>query len=351
MRFTLIYLLFAFILLANQHLMAQDKPLNFSAYLDGYYVYDLSHPLVNQRLYVTQYDRHNEFNLNHAWIMASYQKDKIRSELALQLGTYPINNYSGEPDQFYRMIHRANVGYQISENSWLDFGVMGGHFGYESVLAIDRELLSPALATEYTPYYQMGMQYSWDVSEATALRFVVLNGWQNMAETNNHKSVGMAVDQKIGEDLLISYGNYYGNERPMIGADLMRFHNNLVVNYAPGNKISLTGIIDYTRQDSVSNLKETLFLTAILSDQIMEKVRIAGRYEYVKDNDRLLINAFDAPFDMHVVSLACEFTPQQNVSLKLEPKLYRGKNRNFIGQDGSGPSTIVLSAGIAVLLD
>ncbi|MFT6866136.1 MAG: hypothetical protein ACJA08_000965 [Cyclobacteriaceae bacterium] len=339
------------ILLSCFHGIAQENPLKFSTYIDTYYAYDFSHPLDNQRYFVTQYDRHNEFNINHAWIKASYNKDKIRTELALQLGTYPINNYSAEPDQFYRMIHSAKVGYQISQKSWLDFGVMGGHFGYESVLAIDRELLSPALATEYTPYYQTGIQYTLTVSESTEIRAVVLNGWQNMAETNNHKSIGMAIDQKLGENMLLSYGNYYGNERTEGAEDLLRFHNNLVMSYTPGDKFTLTGIVDYTRQDSLNQLKEAFFLTAIASNQLMDQFRIAGRYEYVRDGDRLLINAITTPFDIHIVSMVLEFTPQSNVSIKFESKFYSGKNRNFAGSDGSGPSTLVFNAGFAVRLE
>jgi hypothetical protein len=342
------FILSIFLILPSQ---AQDSPITFSAYLDTYYSYDFSNSLNNQRLYVTQYDRHNEFNINHAWLKANYNKGKVRSELALQVGSYPINNYGAEPDPFYRMIYSAYVGYQVTEKSWVDVGIMGGHFGYESALALDRELLSPALATEYTPYYQTGLKYTWAVTPNTEIRAVVLNGWQNIVETNNKKSVGLAVDQTIGEKLFLSYGNYYGNERSAAGPDLMRFHNNFIVQYKPQEKLALTGIFDVTNQDSVGTAKNAYFLTGIVSYRLRDEFRVAGRYEYVKDSDRLLINSISPPFDMHVLSVAFDFRPQDNVSFKFEPKLYTGNRRNFQGRDGFGASSLVLNAGFALRLE
>ncbi|MEP4534763.1 MAG: outer membrane beta-barrel protein [Cyclobacteriaceae bacterium] len=331
-------------------IQAQDKPLTFSAYLDTYYGYDFSSPAANQRLYVTQYDRHNEFNINHAWIKARYEQGKIRSELALQLGTYPINNYGAEPDPLYRLIHSAYVGYRLSENSWVDVGVMGGHFGYESALAIDRELLSPALATEYTPYYQTGVQYSWDISGATQFRAVVLNGWQNMAETNSHKSVGLALDHQLSDNFFLSYGNYYGNEKSGPGSKETRFHNNLIASYSV-NRFALTGVADLTRQDAVGSVRNVLFLTGIASLELGEKARLAARYEYVSDEDRILINSVSPPLSLHVWSLAMEYRPEANVSFKLEPKLYKSTKDNF-GRAGERVSdAFALNAGLAIRLE
>lgn len=338
------------LLTVSLQIQAQDQQLSFSAYIDTYYGYDFSSPSANQRLYVTQYDRHNEFNINHAWIKARYEQGKIRSELALQLGTYPINNYGAEPDPLYRLIHSAYVGYKLGENSWIDVGVMGGHFGYESALAIDRELLSPALATEYTPYYQTGIQYSWDISEATQFRAVVLNGWQNMAETNSHKSVGLALDHQLRDNFFVSYGNYYGNEKSGPGSKEMRFHNNFIVSYS-ANRFALTGVADLTRQDSVGTVRNVLFLTGIASLELGEKARLAARYEYVSDEDRILINSVSSPLDLHVVSLAVEYRPEANVSFKLEPKVYNSTKDNF-GRAGERVSNaIVLNAGLAIRLE
>lgn len=343
-------IVFAFILtlfLKFNNVLAQESQLSFSGYVDGYYSFDFSKPMGNERLYVSQYDRHNEFNINHAWLKGSYTSTKIRANLALQAGTYPIRNYAAEPEELYRMIYEANAGYRVSEKSWFDIGVFSGHFGFESVLALDRELYSPALATEYTPYYQTGARYSYTFSESTVLRAVILNGWQNIAETNNGKSFGIALEHRLSETFFIGYGNYYGNESTDPGEKIMRFHNNLVVTVTPLTNLSMTGVADMTVQEGST----VLFLTSVNSYKVTANWSLAGRYEYVRDSDRILVVGELAPFDVHVISLSLNYQPAADVALKLEGKTYKGKGDNFIGDLGVGSGSIVVNGGLIVRIN
>lgn len=331
---------------------AQESKIKFGAYMDTYYSFDFSKPLAN-RLYVTQHDQHNEFNLNHAFIKASYEEQKVRASLALQTGTYPANNYGAEPEKLYQTIYEAYAGYQVTKKSWLDIGVFGGHFGYESALSLDRELYSPALATEYTPYYQSGARYTYELSEQTQLRAVVLNGWQNIGETNNQKSVGIAIDHTFGSLLSIGYGNYYGNESTVTDQDQMRLHNNLVVKVSPNEDLALVGILDYTLQDSPPSDDQisTIFLTFISQYQLTDQWSAAARYEYVKDRDGLLINGITGQFEVNVVSVSLNYYPTENAAIKLEGKTYKGPDNNFQGEEGVGAGSLVVSGGLAIRIE
>lgn len=329
---------------------AQESKIKFGAYLDSYYSYDFSKPLSN-RLYVTQYDRHNEFNLNHAILSAAYEGEKIRANLGVHIGTYPANNYSAEPEKFYQNIYEAYAGYQVTDKSWLDIGVFGGHFGYESALGLDRELYSPALATEYTPYYQSGARYTYEFSENTQLRAVVLNGWQNIGETNAHKSFGLAIDHQLSDQLMISYGNYYGNESTT-DEDVMRLHNNFLVSAELTDGLSLTGVLDYTIQDQPGGDDiNALFLTFIGSYQLADQWSAAGRYEYVSDEDGILITGITGSFKVNVYSLALSHYATENAAIKLEGKIYDGPERNFQGEEGVGPGLMTVNLGIMVRIE
>ncbi len=331
---------------------AQESQMKFGAYLDTYYAYDFSQPNGNSRPYVTQYARHNEFTINHAWLRGSYSSEKLRANLALQTGTYPQYNYAAEP-LYGQLIYEAFAGYRITEKGWIDAGIFGGHFGYESALAIDRELLSPALATEYTPYYQTGVRYTQDLSEKTQLRVVIVNGWQNIRETNNAKSIGMAIDHQFSEQFFFSYGNYYGFEPNESGSDVARFHNNLVARFTPSDQLAITGIFDWTLQTkSVSVTGESpndwaTFYTLIGGYQLSDVWSISGRYEYVTDNNELLINGAGNGFGQSIISTALDFRPAENVSFKIEPKFYAGPSDYLVGTT----SAFVMQGGLAFRLE
>ena len=353
MRKTIYFIFICVFFLKFFNAKAQESKIKFGAYLDTYYSFDFSKPLDNQRLYVTQYDKHNEFNLSHAWVSAAYEEDKVRASLALQVGTYPANNYGAEPEKLYQMVYEAYAGYQVTKKGWLDVGIFGGHFGYESALSLDRDLYSPALATEYTPYYQSGLRYTHDLSDKTQLRAVVLNGWQNIGETNNKKSLGIAVDHTLNESFKISYCNYFGNESTNSNMDLMRFHNNLILEAKPLKNWKIAGVLDYTTQSNSATDKNlhTSFITVISKYTFSEKWSVAGRYENINDKDDLLINGITGQFAMNVISLSVNYYPTENAAFKLEAKTYKGPYNNFAGEEGVGAGLLVLGAGMAIRLN
>ncbi|MFY0608121.1 MAG: porin [Cyclobacteriaceae bacterium] len=346
-----IYFVFILILFSKYCNAQGNAPqISFGAYIDTYYGYDFSDPLNNQRYFVTQYDRQTEFALNHGWIGAEYEGEKLRANLALQVGSYPANNYAAEPQDYHRMIYNAYAGLKITENSWLDVGVFGGHFGAESALALERALLSPALSTEYTPYYQTGLRYTHQLGDNTEIIGVVLNGWQNIAETNNQKSVGLAINQKISDLISIGYGNYYGNESTVNGLDLMRLHNNFVLQITPMEALSIVASADYTRQNNslTDQVSEVTLLNFIGEFALQEQWSVAGRFEYVKDQDGVLITGTNGAVDMTVASLALNYRPTTDSSLKMEVKSYNGEAPNFVGQNGAKQGAMVLAAGLSL---
>lgn len=326
-------------------LKSQDS-LSFSFYLDTYYSYDFSDPDGNQRQYVTQVGRHNEFNVNLAMLKTSYQSDILRGNLAFQTGTYPLLNYA-EPTVLGQLLNEANVGVKVGKNSWVDVGIMGGHFGYESALSIRNELYSQALATEYTPYYQMGVQYSTQFSEKLSFRAVVINGWQNIYETNDAKAVGVAVDYVLNDQISLGYGNFMGRE-PAGGDDEFRFHNNFVATYEK-DEFNGAASIDITFQETGNINTSAFFLTLIGQYRLREKTSVSGRYEFVSDDRNILIPAAGS-FQTHIITSSYNYFIRENIVFRVEGKLYFGNQAIWNG-DGSTFNNQVISTGLAILLD
>ncbi|MDQ4138988.1 MAG: porin, partial [Bacteroidota bacterium] len=74
------------------------SPLTFSSYLEAYYAYDFNKPQNHQRPgFLYNFNRHNEFTINLAFLKAAYNSGKIRGNLALMAGTYAQYNLAAEP--------------------------------------------------------------------------------------------------------------------------------------------------------------------------------------------------------------------------------------------------------------
>ncbi len=98
MRCTLITLF----LLISFSCFSQNDSVNkmrISGYLETYYSYDFSNPDNFEKPdFSYNYKKHNQLNVNLAFIKANYQSKRLRSNLALMTGNYTMNNLSAEPN-------------------------------------------------------------------------------------------------------------------------------------------------------------------------------------------------------------------------------------------------------------
>ncbi len=331
--------------------LAQDQGFSFSGYVDTYYGFDFNKPANHQKQYVTQTARHNEFNINLALVKASYSSENIRGNFGFQTGTYPAVNYGAEPT-LARFINEANVGVRFGRHIWVDAGVMGGHFGYESVLSLKNEVYTQAMATEYTPYYQTGVQITMAVLENLSVRGVVVNGWQNIFETNDGKAFGVAADYQVSDEIKVSYGNYFGDEGNEIVGKKMRIHNNAYVSYDDGTA-SATAILDYTNQELInaSTQGNTVIITLIGKYNLTDEIGFGGRYEHISDPDEILFSTIAPGFHTNIFTASVNYYPEENIAFKVEGKSYYGKEDIWTTGESISNSTFMLNLGLAILLE
>ncbi|MBC7690858.1 MAG: porin [Methylotenera sp.] len=205
--------------LANAEEATHAKPV-VSAFVDTYWAYSTAKPPTLDRQYTTQAVRHNEFNLNLAFIDAKIDADRYHGRLALQAGTSVQSNYSGEPTvgvnsgpSLSRNIQEAFAGYRISEGTWIDAGIMFSHIGLESFISRDNATYTRSLVSDFTPYYQSGARVTHQFGSRFSGQILLLNGWQNISETNPNKALGTQLAFQATPELSVIYNTFLGKEQ------------------------------------------------------------------------------------------------------------------------------------------
>ncbi len=351
MKPTLALTLFLLVLFDSSAQESITSKLDFSAYADAYYAYEFNKPADGYRPYVTQAVRHNEFNLNWLFVKAEYEDEKVRGSVGLQTGTYVQVNYGAEPNDLTRMIYDTYAGIKLGEGVWLDAGVFGGHTGYESPLSIENEVFTRALATEFTPYYQTGVRLSTELSDQLSLTAVVLNGWQIISETNDAKSYGFNLTYEVNDKLTLNYGNLLGNEGDGMVGKKYRIYNHFYTRYQVSDGFHLMLSLDHGSQEAPDSEEDASFFFATLIGgiKLSDKVDLGLRYEYVIDEDGILIaSPGGIGFENNIGSVSFNYRPQSNIAWRTELRIATGDNDLYFDEDGPTNRANTLMTGLAV---
>ena len=118
--------------------VASAGSVEFGAFVDGYYAFDTASPDTRDRAYTTQPARHDEFNINLAFVDVQYSNsDELKARVALQVGTSVEANYATEPtlgifsnEDMVKFIQEAYVGVKVAERTWVYGGIFFSHIGY-----------------------------------------------------------------------------------------------------------------------------------------------------------------------------------------------------------------------------
>ncbi len=268
----------------------------FGAFIDGYYAYDMGRPPLIDRAFTTQAARHNEFNINLAFVEAKLQSPRVRARLALQAGTSVQSNYAGEyavgvtsGPSLARHIQEAVVGVQVAKNLWVDGGIFFSHIGMEGYISRDNPTYTRSLAAEFTPYYESGVKLTWQPTTKLTLLGTVVNGWQNISENNQEKGVGLRVDFSLTSEAVISYYNFFGNE---VSSSRLRTLNGIGMKVMPQKRLTILANIDYgTQQRAIASGTDTWYAGALIaSATISDAVAINARVERYDDKSQVIVS-------------------------------------------------------------
>ncbi len=222
--------------LAGMASVAQDSTkektnlLSISGFAETYYSYDFNKPVDNRRpAFFYSYNRHNEFNINLAYVKGGYSTERTRANIALAAGTYMNANYAGEPGVL-KNIYEADVGVNISKNKslWLDIGILPSHIGFESAHSPENWVLTRSIIADNTPYFEGGVKITYITRDSKWLMSALaLNGWQRIQRVpgNSLMSWGTQVQYKPSAKTTINYSTFLGTDKPDSVRKWRFFHN------------------------------------------------------------------------------------------------------------------------------
>lgn len=334
----------------------KESTLTISGYAELYYGFDFNRPVDNNRPgFVYSHNRHNEVNLNLGFIKASYDNGSVRANLALMAGTYANANLAAEPGVL-KNIFEANAGFKVSKkaNLWIDGGIFTSHIGFESAVSKDCWVLTRNISSENTPYYESGAKLTYTTNDGKlTLAGLYLNGWQRINRQNGNSAPagGIQIYYKPTEKITLNYSNYLGTE----GADsirVSRLYHNFYGIFQLSDAVGLTAGFDYGTQQAAkgsSTIYHVLSPVAIMRYKFADKWAMAGRVEYYKDKNGIII-ATGTPngFKTTGYSLNLDYAPMANALVRLEGKVYNSKDQIFTRNNNAVGNNAVVTASFAV---
>ena len=288
---------------------------SFGAFVDTYYAYDFGRPKNIDRVFTTQAARHNEFNVNLAYVEARVSGPRVRGRLALQAGTSVQSNYAAEPTvgtvsgpDLSRFIQEAVAGYAITPSLWIDGGIFFSHIGEEGFVSRDNLTYTRSLSADYTPYYESGVKLTWQATPKLSALLTVVNGWQNISENNQDKAVGARLDFAPSASTTLSYYDFFGNET---GSGLLRTLNGIGVKSNLSPNFAVQGNFDYGTQEKAAGGHSAWWSSAWIGKlQLTQTVGVSARGEYYHDTDNVIVaTSLPGGFKATTASLGLDVSP------------------------------------------
>ena len=309
-------------------------------FVDGYYAFDFNRPPTFDRAFTTQPARHNEFNVNLAFLEAKLDAQRVRGRLAIQMGTSVQANYAGEPrngatsgPDLARLIQEAVVGTRLAEHLWIDGGVFLSHLGMEGFVSRDNPMYTRSLVADFSPYYESGVKATWQALPSISALFTVVNGWQNISETNAAKSVGARIDYTPSATTTISYFNYLGDEAPDSASyRQLRSYNGIGFKQAMSSQFLVMAEVDFGSQGHASGSGTSTWYGGMLTGryQATPTTAIVSRVERFADRDQVVLaTGVGEGMRANGASIGIDVTPQPRVLWRSEFRGFQGERAVF----------------------
>ena len=302
----------------------------FGGFVDAYFAYDFNHPRDLDRPFTTQASRHDEFNINLAFLEAVLSGARLRGRFAAQFGTSVQANYAAEPrlgtlsgPDVSRFIQEATIGYAITPKLWLDGGVFFSPFGSENWISRDNWTYTRSFIADNSPYYEAGVKATWQATPTLSAQLHVINGWQNISETNTDKAVGARIDYTPLDGFDFAYDAFVGNEQPDTVPSQLRVWQEGIAQFKPTTRLQLRATYDYGFQRRPNNAGTGVWYgwAAIARYQVATRAAFALRAEGYSDPEQIIV-ATGRPFGMRAngASLNVDVAPAPRLLWRTEVK-------------------------------
>ncbi|MCU0401545.1 MAG: porin [Algoriphagus sp.] len=312
--------------------------LSIGAYIDAYFGYDFSRPESGEIPYFVSSNRHNEANINLAFLDVRYASDRVRGRFVPGFGTYMNANYANEKGSLKNLVE-ASVGYRISKSKdiWVDFGILGSPYTNESAVSRDHLMYTRSFAPEYVPYYLSGLKVSMPISEKLTAYLYLLNGWQQIQDQNKGKAIGTQLEYRPDSKNLINWNTYFGDERSSNRPnDRLRAFSDLYWIHDSGKWDFTSCLYGGFQNNLIDRFSKQVFwwqANFIARYTFTEKFSLSGRMEYFSDPNSMQITTerLKPGFSAFSHGLCLNFSPTANLLLRLESRYFHSQDEVFSG--------------------
>jgi opacity protein-like surface antigen len=331
----------------------QEK-LSFIGYLETYYLHDFNEPSNSVRpSYTYSHNVTNKPSINLALIKANFIDERMRANFSVGSGSYMRANYASEPRDLQKILE-ANVGFKLSDNLWLDAGVMPSHIGFESAIGLDNWTVTRSMLADNSPYFETGIKLSYASDDGKLyISGLLLNGWQRIQrpDGNTTPSVGHQVTYKPNSNITLNSSSYIGNDKSDADRRVRYFHN-FYGQYKINYQWSLMAGFDVGAEQSQKNSKSyNVWLSPIIITRYSysDKLSFSARAEYYQDKDQVIINT-DTPngFRTFSYSVNLDYSVSNNLAIRAEIRKFHSKDKIF--QQHKGFSADSLTATTSAIL-
>ncbi|WP_020181930.1 MULTISPECIES: porin [unclassified Methylotenera] len=335
----------------------QQAPIDvrISGYLETYYLHDFNRPTGDIRPGFTySHNVTDKPSINLGLIKASVNTERMRANLALGSGTYMRANYALEPRDLQK-IFEANVGLKLTDNVWLDAGVMPSHIGFESAIGLDNWTLTRSMLADNSPYFETGVRLSYTSDDGKWYASgLLLNGWQRIQrpDGNTTPAIGHQLTYKPNANITLNSSSFIGNDKSDNDRRMRYFHN-FYGQYQLNDRWGLITGFDIGAEQTERNSKRyNVWLTPIVIAKYTysDKLSLAVRAEYYQDKDGVIVTT-DTPngFRTFSYSTNLDYRLSNNVAIRAELRKFHSQDKIF--EDNDGLSDESLTATTAVIFN
>ena len=274
------------------------KQTEISGFVDGYYLWAFNESDPQLRNFDIN---HNSFSLNYAEIaFAKPVSETSRGGFRVDFGAGDtadlVNLFEPGGTNYLKYVQQAYVSYLAPVGSGLtiEFGKFVTPAGAEVIENKDNFNYSRGLLFALAiPYYHMGARVGYAVNDKVSVTGYLVNGWNNVIDNNDAKTVGVSLAVKPNAKLAL-YQNYFvGDEW---SSDVDGGTRNLldtVLSYAATDKLTLLGNFDYGRDELDGDTIDWLGFAGSFKYQATDKFAVAPRFETLADGARFVTGGTD----------------------------------------------------------
>jgi hypothetical protein len=268
------------------------KRIEVTGLVDGYYNWNFNEVSPEQ---LRNFDiTHNSFSLNYAEVaIAKPATEDSRAGFRVDFGAGDtaelVNAFEPGGTDYLKHVQQAylSVLAPVGSGLTIDFGKFVTPAGAEVIESKDNYNYSRGLLFALAiPYYHAGARVAYAVSDKVSLTGYLVNGWNNVKENNDGKTVIGSVTIKPTSTVTV-IGNYIvGDEQPegTPGGGTRNLFD-AVVSVAATDKLSVLGNFDYGH-DKVEGSGVDWYGVALGAKyQVNDAWAFAPRYEIFKDAD------------------------------------------------------------------